>query len=640
MAGDIIGKVQTIQGLVQVRSADGGIRDLMVGDHVREGDTALPSGNGKVTLLLADGGQLALSPGQTVAMTAELSSTEYPGPDEGQISSVDQITQAIFGDGDLNTVLEPTAAGPASAGAEEGHTFVRLLRVVENIDPQTLDTTAGVTTSPPAFEGFTPSSLTEDTGDTETPPPPPPPPQNVPPVAVADAAVTNQDQAVVIAVLGNDSDSDSDPLTITGVSQGSNGTVTINGDGTVTYTPNAGANGDDSFTYTISDGQGGTATATVNVTVNEVVVPPPVNNPPDAVDDSAVTDEGEPVTIAVLGNDTDPDGNPLTLTGVTQGSNGVVTINPDGTVTYTPNPGTSGNDSFTYTISDGQGGTDTATVTVTVNEVIDPPPPPPDNTAPDAVNDSVTIATNAPVIIQVLGNDSDPENDPLTVTGVTQGSNGTVTINPNGTVTYTPNPGPVQEDSFTYTISDGQGGTDTATVTINVDEPPPPVNTRPDAVNDTVQTNEDTAVIVPVLGNDTDPENDPLTVTAVSQGSNGTVVLNPNGTVTYTPNPNFNGTDSFQYAISDGNGGTDTATVTVTVLPVNDPPNAVDDLARTNPGQPVTVTVLDNDTDVDGDTLTVTGVGPATDGTVVLNPNGTITYTPNPGTSGVDTFSY
>ena len=192
------------------------------------------------------------------------------------------------------------------------------------------------------------------------------------PVAEDDTATTDEDSAVTVAVLNNDSDIDGDVLNIAGVTDGSNGTVTIVGTDVV-YTPVANFNGIDTFTYIISDGEL-TATATVTVTVNAV------NDAPAAIDDSATTDEDAAVTISVLSNDSDADGDALSIAGVTDGSNGTAAI--VGTdVIYTPNQDFNGADSFTYTVEDGNGGTATATVTVTVNTV---------NDAPVAVEDAVT----------------------------------------------------------------------------------------------------------------------------------------------------------------------------------------------------------------------------------------------------------
>ena len=164
-------------------------------------------------------------------------------------------------------------------------------------------------------------------------------------------------------------------------------------------------------------------------------------------------------------------------------------------------------------------------------------------------------------------------------------------------------------------------------------------NTAPAPAPDTAETDEDVPVTIDVLGNDSDPDGDPLTVTGAS-ATNGTVTVNPDGTITYTPNPDYNGTDTITYTVDDGNGGSATSTVTVTVNPVNDAPDAVDDTATTPFNTPVTIAVLANDTDVDGDVLAVTGTPTSADGTVLVNPDGTITFTPNPGFTGTAVIDY
>ena len=181
------------------------------------------------------------------------------------------------------------------------------------------------------------------------------------PVAVDDTATVAEDSEVSVAVLSNDSDADGDTLTIESFTQGTNGSVVISGSNLV-YTPSANFNGSDSFTYTINDGTGLTDTATVSVTVTAV------NDNPVANDDSATTEEDVAVTINLVANDTDIDGDSLSIESVGTASNGSVVNNGNGTVTYTPNAGFFGSDSFTYVVSDGSA-TDTATVRVTVTEV-------------------------------------------------------------------------------------------------------------------------------------------------------------------------------------------------------------------------------------------------------------------------------
>jgi hypothetical protein len=183
------------------------------------------------------------------------------------------------------------------------------------------------------------------------------------------------------------------------------------------------------------------------------------NLSPQAVSDEAQVEEDASVVIAVLANDTDPEGDALTISGITQGAHGAVTS--DGThLTYTPDTGYTGGDSFDYTIDDGYGGTAAAGVTVTVNAK---------NHAPVANPDSVSISKGDTVVIPVLGNDSDPDGDALTITAVTAANKGTVTWQPGqDTISYAHNPKRKGSDGFSYTIGDGRGGQATATVSISL----------------------------------------------------------------------------------------------------------------------------------------------------------------------------
>ena len=248
-----------------------------------------------------------------------------------------------------------------------------------------------------------------------------------------------------------------------------------------------------------------------------------------------------------------------------------------------------------------------------------------------AGDDVGTTLEDSPLTLaaaDLLTNDTDPDGDTLTITAVTDPPNGSASIDVSGDVVYIPDPDFSGVDTFTYQVCDPTGACDTATITVTVD----PDNDPPVAIDDTATTVEDTPVNVTVLANDSDPEGDLLTVTQiVTAPTNGSAVINPDGTITYTPNPNFTGVDGFQYEISDGNGGTATAFVSfILVTPVNDDPVANDDPATTDEDTPVTVPVLGNDTDLDGDALTVQSVTQPANGTTVINPDNTITYTPDP----------
>ncbi len=336
----------------------------------------------------------------------------------------------------------------------------------------------------------------------------------------------------------------------------------------------------------------------------------PVNDAPVAMDDAASTSEDTATTIGVLSNDSDLDGDTLTVTGATvPAAHGTVTVNADGTLSFTPASNFNGTATISYTISDGQGGSDTAVVVVTVTAV---------NDAPVAVNDAATTPEDTAATITVLGNDTDPESNPLAVTSATVApAHGTVVVNANGTLGFTPALNFNGLDSFSYTISDGKGGFASAQVAVTVT----PVNDAPVAVNDAATTDEEIAVNIAVLSNDSDVDGDTLTVTgATMPAAHGTVAVNANGTLRYQPAPNFNGADRLRYTISDGNGGTASAQVVVTVTPVNDAPVAVNDAATTAEDTAVNITVLANDTDLDGDTLSVTlATVPPEQGTVTVN---------------------
>ena len=444
-------------------------------------------------------------------------------------------------------------------------------------------------------------------------------PVNDDPVAVDDTAIIDEDSSVNLNVMQNDYDVDGVSVSMDSVTQPEHGTVTINGNGTVTYTPDANFNGADSFTYTIIDAEGATSTATVNLTVN------PDDDSPVAVADVATLDEDSSAIIDALANDMAADGG-LALDSFTQPEHGLVTVNEDGTFTYTPDANYNGGDSLTYTITDSDGDLSTAIVSIAVNPVDDPVV---------AVEDSAVLNEDASAVIDVLANDTAVDGG-LELTGVTQPLHGTVAINDDGTVTYTPAENYNGTDSFTYSITDADGDVSTATVSLTIN----PENDNPVAVDDDVSLNEDASAVIDVLANDTDLDGDNLTVTEVTQPANGTVVINADGTVTYTPDANYYGDDSFTYTISDGQGGTDTATVSLTVNPENDAPVAADDTAIINEDTAAVIDVLANDTDLDGDTLSLDSVTQPEHGLVTINADGTVTYTPDADYTGSDSFTY
>ena len=384
------------------------------------------------------------------------------------------------------------------------------------------------------------------------------------------------------------------------------------------------------FSVTDSADNTGTEFATVTVTVASPEDPPANNAPVVTGNSDATTDEGGSVTTDVLSNATDADGDPLTVTIDTQGTNGLASVNSDGTITYTHDGSETTSDSYTYTISDGNGGSDSGVVFITVTPV---------NDAPVANDDSATTMEGGSITTDVLLNDMDAEMATLTVTGATPGNNGFTSVNSDGTITYTHDGSETTSDSYSYTISDGNGGSDSGVVSITVT----PVNDAPVAYDDSATTSEDTAVTVAVSANDTDVDGlvVPTSAAVLNSPSNGSLVNNGDGTITYTPNPNFNGTDTFSYTIADDDGATDSAIVFITVTPVNDAPVVTGNPdATTDEGGSVTTDVLSNATDADGDPLTVTVDTQGTNGLASVNSDGTITYTHDGSETTSDSYTY
>jgi hypothetical protein len=401
------------------------------------------------------------------------------------------------------------------------------------------------------------------------------------------------------------------------------------------FDPNANFNGAASLTILASDqgatGSGGTRTDSAVVAIAVA----PVNDAPTANDDAfTVLEDSAAASHNLLANDTTVDsGEALTISAVTDPANGTATI-VNNQVVYTPDADYAGPDSFSYTVSDPGGLTSAATVTVTVTNVNDPP---------TANDDAFTFAAGSSMnLAQVLANDTaaPDSGETLAVTAFTNPANGTTAASGTTGVLYTPNPGFDGTDTFNYTISDGHGGTDTATVTITVT----PQNAVPSAVDDLLVVNEDASGVVHVLDNDTHG-NDPVTLTLTNPGPmHGVAHVDSNDSITYTPTPNFNGSDSFAYKITDADGETSTATVMVTVVAQNDVPQAFADAVSTPEDTAIVINVLMNDTGL-FDGVPVVDItmqaNPATGAATASGPpSNTVTFTPAPDYNGPATFQY
>ena len=363
------------------------------------------------------------------------------------------------------------------------------------------------------------------------------------PIAYPDVATTTSSaNTISISVLNNDQNYfGSGRNTVVGAVTSGSGTVGFTGS-TVTYKAASSFVGVETITYTVEDNVLHTqSTAKVRVTVTQVA--------PIVLDDVATTNSFSATTINVGANDSDPQG-AMTAPVITVAPKNGTAVVSGNNIIYTPSGNFTGTDVFRYQRS----GTPvdvcsvalsgTATVTVTVN-----------NQPPVARPASINTFTCAPVEIKLLDIATDPEGGVLTATNVTSPSNGTLTVNPSGSYTYTPNNGFSGTDQFTYKVKDPANATSvtSATVTITVSASPNP-NTAPVAVADKDITLVNQPTFTNVLFNDTDPNNDPLTISlpSLTTTQGGTIQLLANKLVKYIPpSATFTGIDTYRYTLID-----------------------------------------------------------------------------------------
>ncbi|MFW1233076.1 tandem-95 repeat protein [Vibrio parahaemolyticus] len=436
----------------------------------------------------------------------------------------------------------------------------------------------------------------------------------------ADSTNVVEDTPTIINVLGNDTFEGTDKVVSLDTNNGpANGTVSVNPDGSVTYTPNDNYHGADSFTYIVTSG-GVSESTTVNVDVT------PENDAPVAKDDTTITDEDTPVTIDVLPNDTDVDGDKLSIESASvpkeQGTVEVV----NGKLVFTPTENFNGDAEIIYTVTDGAL-TDQATVKVTVNAVNDTP------VVESSIADQALAEDFTPYTIDLNTAFSDVDNVDGELTFSVSGNSNIQVAIVNGIATITPTADWNGSETLTFTATDPSGESVSQTVDFTV---APVVDIKADSTNVV----EDTPTIINVLGNDTFEGADKVvSLDAENSPKNGTVIVNSDGTVTYTPDDNYVGEDTFTYIVTSG-GVSESTTVEVNVTPVNDAPVAKNDISTTQEDTAVTIDVLSNDTDVDGDKLSIESASvPKEQGTVEVV-NGKLVFTPAENFNGQAEITY
>jgi large repetitive protein len=584
-----VATVASLEGQAWAKSPDGTLRPLKVGDTVTAEEVVITATGARIELDFGDGQPVFIAGGQEVLMNRDLWTDLAADDKEASVddASIQEALTVLNEGGDLTTSLEETAAGLSGGGSNEGHGFVALARVVEQLYPNAFNT--GSTNLD------TDVALTSQSSA----------PANNAPLADAQSFAGDEDTLIsgrVIAI-----DVENDTLTYSLTNQTANGLIALDpATGNFTYTPNSNYNGPDSFVVTITDDHGNSTTITINLTVNAV------NDAPVSNNQNLTTQEDTPVSGQVVA--TDIEGDTLTYGIATAATHGTVTLNPaTGGFIYTPNADYNGSDSFIVSVNDGKGGITTSIITIGVTPV---------NDAPVSNNQNLTTEEDTPLVGNVVATDVDQ--DVLTYSITTATTHGTVAIDAaTGAFVYTPSANYNGPDSFVVTIADGQGGLTTSTINIGVT----PINDSPDTNDQNLETPEDTALSGQVVASDI--EGDSLSYSLTTSAAHGTVTINPaTGAFVYTPAANYNGPDQFVVSVSDGNGGVSISTINIGVTPVNDAPVSNNLSLSTPEDTPVSGQVLA--TDVDNDVLTYSVSSSASNGSVTLNPaSGTFTYTPN-----------
>ncbi len=515
--------------------------------------------------------------------------------------------------------VPPTTVGPVTTIVPTTRPTTTTVESTTTIQPST--------SAPPAS-----TTTTQPTTTTTAAPATVPPVVNQAPTANNDSSTIVEDARVLKDVLANDTDPDGDSLSVTSVGNPPNGTASIQG-GWVEYVPDQDFFGSEDVTYTISDGFNPSVTGVFRVTVT------PINDPPTASATDTSIDEDVSVGQAVLQiTSADVDGDTLGFAITAGDPTGRFAITPGGQVQVAAALDHESQTSYSIEVTVSDADFDVvAAATVTVADV---------DEDPTAGDDSSATDEDTPVSFNLAANDSDPENQTLTWNPQAASDQGGTITHVGSTINYSPPADYFGADSFTYTVSDPAGNTSApATVTVVIS----PINDRPSANADAgtgYGTTEDVAfTTADVTDNDTDIEDTTVASSTAVLGTDaakGSVVSNGDGTFTYTPNQDTNGSDWFTYIVTDSSGeDSDPATVTVTVAPANDPPAASNDvLSVDSGGSATTIDVRLNDSDVEGDALVVTVVTNGTNGAVVHNGDGTMTYTHDGSQTLSDSFTY
>ncbi|MDY6835927.1 MAG: Ig-like domain-containing protein [Chloroflexota bacterium] len=462
---------------------------------------------------------------------------------------------------------------------------------------------------------------------------------NSPPLAFADMYNIDEDQtstfSIMEGVLHNDYHQDGgDPLMAVLVQDVDVGILNLRNSGSFTYIPESNFFGTVIFTYKAVDGDAESDEVTVTINVN------PINDVPQALDDGYIVDSSDVLIVdathGVLANDIDVEEDALVVLKDIGVVSGTLELLADGSFSYVPNIDFEGVDRFTYKANDGTANSEIAMVTITVEK---------HNTSPVVVEDAYEVDADDTLQVDapgVLDNDADDDvGDLLKAVLVSDVVHGTLTLEEDGSFIYVPDAGFSGDDAFTYKASDDIDDSNEVMVVITVNL----VSDLPIAVDDFYRCSEDITLDLKgdgVLSNDYGIKGVSLAAVLVKNVSHGSLTLRSDGSFTYTPKKDFNGIDMFTYLARAAELTSDECTVTIVVNPVDDQPMVQDDFytMKASGAAVLAPGVLRNDSEVDGEAVTVTLVRDVAQGVLSFHSDGSFSYLPNDGFEGTDSFTY
>ncbi|MCW4444331.1 tandem-95 repeat protein [Vibrio splendidus] len=450
-------------------------------------------------------------------------------------------------------------------------------------------------------------------------------PENDPPVAGSTSYMVNEDNAITISdeqLLANSSDVEG-AVSIDSVTySGTDGVFQDNGDGSYTFLPNENFSGDISLDVIVADEDGSIDETTAGITVLEV------NDPPVAGPTSYTIDEDSVLTFSesqILVNASDVEGD-VELVGINyDGSDGIFTVNGDGTCSFAPNENFNGQVQLGVTIQDADGATVETQINVDVLPINDPPV---SGDLAYTINEDSSITLSQE---QLLARAGDIDSDNLEAINLSTDENATIQHNDDGSYTITPNADYNGDLDLNFDIIDNDGGS----VQVGLDITVNPVNDLPQVQDQQFTIEEDGTLLftdADLLVGASDIDGDELSIENVLYtGADGVLSDNGDGTYSFAPNENFNGDVQFSFDVSDGTDST-SAVIDVSVTPENDPPVAGSTSYTVQEDGQITISdeqLLANSSDVEGD-VSLSGVTySGDDGSFVDNGNGTYTFTPN-----------